>query len=337
MNIAFTKEVSADLSRKLEVINSISSTLPRKLTTQSDSTVKSCVVTFNCINPNLFPDATDFETGIVVYKKFNRSRGELLFTVKLNYKEVSKADVKDLRAIISESLLKSSSEIEALRIEQFDAITFIKKLVEAINNESVTTNSPEDHSISRFLPPKEKKPKKSQFIEDDEFWKIIDYSRLEAESTDKQVQHVVDFLKMQEPKVIVAFEMTLRLFIKKLYHWNVLALFRILSGTFSDDGFLYFRCKIILMGKDIFDNVLKNPDTLKTEINIFPTAERMLKAADIAFLKRLGENTFENTPSDVASDYFDYNQENYTMGGEKWKESDLYDRFPKLFMKYSRQ
>ncbi len=130
------------------------------------------------------------------------------------------------------------------------------------------------------------------------FWKLIEKSKEENETAKEQVEELVATLSIKSEDELLAFEINLRKQLKALNTPAMVELCTILSTKFKVEkdrvrfekkpglnGFLYFRCWLILQGKEIVDIAQTNVEKLvDTDINIESVkAEGMLRMAQDAF------------------------------------------------------
>ena len=130
------------------------------------------------------------------------------------------------------------------------------------------------------------------------FWKLIEKSKEENETAKEQVEELVATLSIKSEDELLAFEINLRKQLKALNTPAMVELCTILSTKFKVEkdrvrfekkpglnGFLYFRCWLILQGKEIVDIAQTNVEKLvDTDINIESVkAEGMLRVAQDAF------------------------------------------------------
>ena len=87
------------------------------------------------------------------------------------------------------------------------------------------------------------------------------------------------------------FELRLRTLIRESNHYNVLALAKVMLGAVSDDSFLSFQCRLILLGKQDFERAIKNPDSWSLFIDDKLRGEELLSVSDRAFLTSQGEKS----------------------------------------------
>ena len=132
---------------------------------------------------------------------------------------------------------------------------------------------------------------------------------------------------------IIGFEMRLRQLLLAANHYNILAAQKIVEGDVSDDSFLYYRCALIMLGKEIFYACMDNPDDFTKELySIEGGAEELLELADRAMKEKYGSDIQDvGLPREICSEFIDYDFGVNKMLGEDWKEADLPRRFPKLW------
>ncbi len=130
------------------------------------------------------------------------------------------------------------------------------------------------------------------------FWRLIEKSKEENETAKEQVEELVANLSIKSEDELLAFEINLRKQLKALNLSSMVELCTILSSKHKVEkdrvhfekkpglnGFLYFRCWLILQGKDIVEVALSDIEKLvDTDINIESVkAEGLLRVAQDAF------------------------------------------------------
>lgn len=100
------------------------------------------------------------------------------------------------------------------------------------------------------------------------FWKIMDYGFAKGQfNNEKKRQALLEQLVKLSPAQIQDFEIIFQQMAQKANTWNNVAAQTIMTGGGGDDGFYYFRCWLIALGKNHFEATLKNPDHL-AELNV---------------------------------------------------------------------
>jgi len=331
MKIKFTKETTLDLYSKLNFLEDLS-----ELLTQY-SFGKGLDVVYVCLH-SLDPEFgiwRDFETGLVIHKKYTKSKKTLEFSYKLNHKQMAEAQAREeVLAIILEGFKKTNNEIKALNIKDFDVDEFYSVVASVIED---FTNNDYAHKERLFAQPEEKKelPKEAK-MKEVIIWEIIEQSKEERRDFKNQAEILINKLSQLSENEIVGFEFTFREMLAKSCHYNILAAAKIIEGYVNDDSFLYFRCRLLAEGKDFYFKVIENPDYIADNPVQETDGELLLTVADKAFIKKTGENTEEELPREAALSYINYD-EGEVMLGESWEENKLPQKYPKLWGKYKKE
>ena len=152
-------------------------------------------------------------------------------------------------------------------------------------------------------------PEKREYSEEEKadyfFWEAIEKSYKynkkdrEAYDLDEHIEKLTTYLSKYSEEKLILFEKTLQEKLISLYTAPIAELFIILEneyekegdtydfdGFISDDGFLYFRCWLLLKGKEFYEDITKNIESFvsgKYHFDIAETwAEELLYVADLA-------------------------------------------------------
>jgi hypothetical protein len=170
---------------------------------------------------------------------------------------------------------------------------------------------------------------------DKRFWDLIAVAckhNVEGDFTDEWSLPLVEQLMTLPPADIVRFDRWFDEQTDALYtrdHWGA-AYF--INGGASDDGFYYFRCWLVGMGKQIYEAALKDPDSL---VDVLVDADRLdceaeiYGAAHIAW-ENLGRSEEEFDEVDEA---LGERQAGRKLTGKKWdfgSSAERRRRFPRL-------
>ena len=164
-----------------------------------------------------------------------------------------------------------------------------------------------------------------------DFWSLINQSRQDlnlkqAEGNfDSQVASLTQLLSKLSTQDIGAFENRFRTLVREAYRWDLWAAAYIIEGGCSDDGFTDFRCWLISMGQDSYDNAMNDVESL----------------AEIAFTPGVEANSFEDFGYVAWSLLEQMNISEEEAGiqafpriespaGQAWTAEDLPVHFPKL-------
>ena len=327
MKLIFTRETSGDLTKKLDFLHDLSDMFSEKLIKNID-TIYICL---NCVDPEI-GIGRDFETGLMIYKKYIKSKKYLEITYKLNHKQVTDATTREeVLAIILEGFKKTYPEVKALNIKDFDIDNFYNVVSSGIEDFAKNEYIPKERFfIGQFAT---KQLSKAVKMDEIIFWQIIEQSKEESKDFEGRINLIIDKLSNLSEKEIVSFEFTFRDMLSKSVHYNILAVITIIENFVSDDTFLYFRCRLLAEGKDFYFKAIKKPDELSDILNFDLNGELMLSVSDKAFLKKFGKDTDKELPRDIAFTYRNYD-EGEEIFGDEWNEVDLPRKFPKLWTKY---
>jgi hypothetical protein len=178
------------------------------------------------------------------------------------------------------------------------------------------------------------------------FWKIMDYAFAKAKFDNEQrEQTILDQLTKLTPEQIQQFEIIFQQMNQKASTWNNMAAHTIIEGGSSDDTYFYFRCWLISLGKQNFDNTLNNTDylaTLEIPINkeygygevIF---EELIPLSDKAYSIVTGKKKEDETfPRNYAMNTGLFYDSNTDITGIEWTEKDLPKIAPNLYKKFNK-
>jgi hypothetical protein len=157
-------------------------------------------------------------------------------------------------------------------------------------------------------------------------------------------------LSVLSEQSIINFEKFMRKELIRVSHYNIVLLFELnypsplltkggkpfqMPGDpyISTDGFIYFRCGIILLGEKAVKQLLEDPNHIMTirKPSVAIDAESLLYCAADA-LKIKGLATDLSTHLDKAEHY---DQGNYTIAGEKIKWWEPEENYPELVRYYN--
>ncbi len=162
-------------------------------------------------------------------------------------------------------------------------------------------------------------------MNESEFWNLIESAKRESQGdADRQVLLVSNTLERQPARDIVDFDHLLHEQLRKSYTQELWAAAYIINGGCSDDGFDYFRAWLIAQGKEIFEQAVKDPETLVDAAEPDSEMELLLYAASNAFQTQT--KTAFPQPKRLP----------LQLTGDAWEEDEtaLKAKFPKLFAKF---
>ncbi len=185
-----------------------------------------------------------------------------------------------------------------------------------------------------------------QAIEESNPYKNSDWSEYDV---DEHLQNLTQYLAKYDKDQLITFEKILQLKLSQLYTAEIAELSIIIESDFtqkdgvytfdgylSDDGFIYFRCWLILKGKDFFADIQKNIQNFvsgKYSFNIGDTwGEGLLYVSDEAYAVN-HENEDEDEIRDIV--YEQFPEHHYDSNGGAFTRKllngvTLHIRYPKL-------
>ncbi|MCG2418260.1 DUF4240 domain-containing protein [Aequorivita sp. F47161] len=167
-----------------------------------------------------------------------------------------------------------------------------------------------------------------KLMDENQFWNII-HATIKNSSGDyeKQQSELNTELSKLTAIEILEFDNKFRTLRGKAYIWELWAGAYIMNGGCSDDCFSDFRGWLIGQGKEVYDNAMRNPETL-VELNYDfnnDDWEGLSYVPRAVYLKKTGG---KEMPNGI--------RENLKITGEEWAEdgAELKAKFPKLHAKW---
>lgn len=167
--------------------------------------------------------------------------------------------------------------------------------------------------------------------DEDWFWEAIAQSKIGMSKGDYeyQTQNLTELLKTFSPKDIVKFDGVFNYLLLKSYQWKLWGAIYIVESGCADDSFNYFRSWLISNGKQVFYDVLSNPENLIKYID--PDVDCSLE--EIAYC---ANDAYEEVTGKELLDHMDgFSPIFHEPSGKEWREVDLPKMFPQLWKKFS--
>ena len=164
-----------------------------------------------------------------------------------------------------------------------------------------------------------------QLMHEDEFWKIIDKSRVASGNNyQKQINALKTILLSLNPTDIEKFDNTFTALSAGSYDWKLWGAAYVINGGCSDDCFDYFRQYLIAHGKDKFYQTLEDPEScvswIKSEED--DEWEGIQNSAYDAYLEKTGK--------EIPKTYIP----KFELKGQPFDEGTVDQKYPKLAKKF---
>ncbi|MGW2221813.1 DUF4240 domain-containing protein [Nonomuraea sp. NPDC001684] len=95
-----------------------------------------------------------------------------------------------------------------------------------------------------------------------EFWHLIEQSGCETSGKKARAAWLQDALEQRSSEDILDFESCMLLARRRVDTWLMWGAMRALFGFGSDDGFWYFQMWLVGLGREVFEQVARDPDAL---------------------------------------------------------------------------
>jgi len=158
------------------------------------------------------------------------------------------------------------------------------------------------------------------------FWQMIEDTRRESGGDlEGQVSLLEEKLLALPAQEIIAFDRLCEEMRFRAYRWDLWGAAYIINSGCSDDGFDYFRGWLIAQGQTVYENALRDPDTLA---GVLTGEEEEVECEEMLYVaaRACEEKTSEEMPMATRA----YPE----IAGEPWEEDDLPALFPRLARKF---
>jgi hypothetical protein len=137
----------------------------------------------------------------------------------------------------------------------------------------------------------------------DQFWQIIERAAARSDhDPDAHMEALRVVLRELSPEEIISFEVAFRRYLNEAYTWDLWGAAYVVHGGCSDDGFEYFRRRLVARGRDVYEAALADPDSL-AQLEVRPGSddvwefEGIYYVANHVFEQKGGEATCATIPS----------------------------------------
>ncbi len=169
-------------------------------------------------------------------------------------------------------------------------------------------------------------------MNENEFWSIIErVINVSENDPDEKEEALMEEINKLSPEEIFEFAKLFDEKDTKAYRWDLWASAYIINGGCGDDSFMDFRASLICMGQKIYENALKNPDSLASVEFNNPEEDLFFEGYQYIAFTAYEDKTEKEMPATEV-----IGSEN--PKGEEWSEDsedDLRRICPNLFEKYN--
>lgn len=165
----------------------------------------------------------------------------------------------------------------------------------------------------------------NQLMDEDEFWKLIDKSRVEANNNyQTQITSLKTILLILEQSDIVKFDNTFTALLAASYDYKLWGASFVINGGCSDDCFDYFRQYLIGHGKEKFYKTFKEPESCASWIK--SEEEDNWEGLQYPAMEAYKQKTGKEIPKTY--------QPKFELKGKPFDEETVMRQYPKLAKKF---
>jgi hypothetical protein len=166
-------------------------------------------------------------------------------------------------------------------------------------------------------------------MSDERFWQIIDRAcRSNSCVSEQWHANLVFELQQLSPDEIVEWNHIFDRLVAQACTIDLMAACYIMNTGAGDDGFYYFRCWLVGMGKDVYERALKNPDSLADVA--LPYSSGVDAEAEIY---GAAHAAWQRVSGKADTDPYPARNESAELVGDDWdfdNESQMRERLPRL-------
>ncbi len=171
-------------------------------------------------------------------------------------------------------------------------------------------------------------------LSEERFWELIDWSATRSGSR-QRLAALRRELTALPPEEIIGFEQRLWLVLGAANRWDLWGAAATIDGGCSDDSFLHFRCWLVSRGQQVYNDALRDPDTLVKVARRGQehTLEELLSVASAAWVHRTRRSADEFAQLTRGADRGARNR----PAGKRWDFADQEQRrrrFPCLVERF---
>jgi hypothetical protein len=116
----------------------------------------------------------------------------------------------------------------------------------------------------------------------EEFWILVEKAcQSDPRSAEEWDARLVEMLARLPPEDIIEWNHIFDQLAAQAYRTDLWAAAYLINGGASDDGFYYFRCWLIGMGKQVYESAIRDPDSLADIVSASWVSEGIISEAEI--------------------------------------------------------
>ncbi|MFO0821541.1 MAG: DUF4240 domain-containing protein [Gemmataceae bacterium] len=162
-----------------------------------------------------------------------------------------------------------------------------------------------------------------------QFWKIIAKAcRSNPRKAEEWAGKLQAALEKLEPDEIIEWNHIFDRFAAEAYTVDLWGAAYLINGGASHDGFYYFRCWLIGMGREVYEAAVANPDSLADAVVVGVDAEAEIYAA--------AQQAWMTVTGRPDTDPYPARNEGAELRGEEWDfddDAEVQRRLPRLAKK----
>ncbi|MGW0706844.1 DUF4240 domain-containing protein [Streptomyces sp. NPDC002643] len=183
-------------------------------------------------------------------------------------------------------------------------------------------------------------------MDDETFWRLVEECRRRTRDPDERLAWLRERLAREPEAGIVRFQTCLDRVLAPTFTWDLWAAADRIMGWCSDDGFFYFRLWLVGLGRETFERVVRDPDSLAGIAEVGRLAGRSPQEWDDEEwleweeLDYVASRAFEDVTGRSEEDFYDAveawigeDHEPSDPAGERWEatnDEEAHRRLPRL-------
>lgn len=155
-----------------------------------------------------------------------------------------------------------------------------------------------------------------------DFWKIIEVGK----NADQPEEILEELLSGLSPEQIHLFATYFENMFDKAYRWDIWCAAYLLDGGCSDDGFIYFVRGLISKGRDVYENAVRDPNSLIEFLNAPCVQNEMFGCVAREVYEKITGSELPYDDHPAASTSYEWHGK-YSMREDNWDfEDELQNR-----------